>query len=286
MGRKRLSFVVLTSESKQPMKRGTGNKITEAVAKESILSIQLSLNGHSFCVSRYGNPLWLAHEPGLPGEPTDELLHRAVELREELRQPYRRIRVVSDTDRACLIPTEYDRKDAAVDYLRVNEIPFSPAEDRLFRACEHEGLVGLICLPATVADTLTACFPNAEIAFTHPLLLAMRRSDRGPVADICLSENGFVHVVVIPEEEPVYAATIPCAGTDALLFILSQLNERFGLSGYLLLFSGAGASDVRKEIAGYFRHTALDVPFSAGREMKHVDIPLFANLIRATYENY
>ncbi len=260
------------------MKQGTGNNLTEALASESILSIQQSLDGLSFCVSRFGTPLWL-HE----GSDTSLCTCRAA--LPALQHNYPRIRIIIDTDQACMVPAEYFEDSAADLFLRIQgSIPPTDTELKIARRAEF---VWILPTPRSFIEDLSVCFPTASVEYLHPLWLGIRRASNGSVettVDIHLSGDK-AHLVMIRSGSLLYAESLPCRTAADLLYLLNELQAHYDLQKSMLTFSGRGAEDFRKQIAAYYKKTALDRPIPS-KTVSPADATEFANLIRAAYENY
>lgn len=257
------------------MKPVTGNNITEAVATQSILSIQHTLDGLSFCVSRFGKPLWL-HPEGADGLTA---LRAALD---PLQQAYPRIRVIADTDQVCLIPESHFDETAAASFMQIRGI--LPSEEMELVIHRKQGYVWLMHLSREFCGELSGLFPQARIEYIHPLWFGIRRASAGSFVDVNLSAD-WAHVVVTQESTLHYAETVPCRTPADLLYILSELQRLYELNTSEFIFSGRQAETFRKQTALYYKKPSLDLPVPP-KSVRPAEVPLFANLIRAAYENY
>lgn len=257
------------------MKPATGNNITEAVATQSILSIQHTLDGLSFCVSRFGKPLWL--HPGGTGSLT--ALQAALD---PLQQAYPRIRVIADTDQVCLVPESHFDETAATSFMQIQGIVSSAEMELIIH--RKQGYVWLMYLPREFCGELSGLFPQASIEYIHPLWFGIRRASAGSFADVNLSAD-WAHVVVTAAGALRYAETVPCHTPADLLYIFSELQRAYELDSAEFVFSGRQAETFRQQTALYYKKPSLDLPVPP-KSVRPADVPLFANLIRAAYENY
>ncbi len=256
------------------MKQVTGNNITEALASQSILSIQQSLDGLSFCVSRFGQPLWLHKETG---KTLNECYHTLVPL----QRSYPRLRVIIDTDQSCLIPETYFSEEAAPLFMQTHG--FTQHPDTELKIIRRHQFVWLLHVSRSFLQELAECFPQASIEYLHPLWIGIRRASTGNCTDIHLSQS-TIHVVLYTAGELRYADTLTCLTPADLLYLLNEIPYKEEIQKSTLIFSGLNAEFFQKQTAVYYKKTILDLPVSS--KWTGADIPLFANLIRAAYENY
>ena len=257
------------------MKQVTGNNITEALASQSILSIQQSLDGLSFCVSRFGQPLWLHQESG-------KSLKACISSLAPLQQRYPRLRILVDTDQACLLPEAYFEEEAAPLFMQIHG--FAPTPETELKIIRRNAFVTLLYLSRSFDQELTDHFPQATIEYLHPVWIGIRRASRGSFTDIHLTQNS-VHIVICHAGTLHYADTLTCHTPADLLYLLSELQREEEIQKSTLIFSGRNAAFFQKQIALYYKKTSLDLPISP-KKAGSTDIPFFANLIRAAYENY
>lgn len=257
------------------MKQVTGNNITEALASESILSIQQSLDGLSFCVSRFGHPLWLHKETG-------RTLKECHSTLAPLQKIYPRLRVILDTDQFCLIPEAYFEEEAAPLFMQTHGL--TPHPDTDLKIIRREKFVWLLHVSHSFIQELAECFSQATIEYLHPLWIGIRRTTTGNFTDIHLSPS-TVHMVMHFAGALRYTDTLTCLTPADLLYLLNEIPYKEELQKSTLIFSGCNAEFFQKQTAVYYKKTTIDRPVPA-KNAGSADIPFFANLIRAAYENY
>ncbi len=267
------------------MKPATGNSLTEALAKESILSIRLAPDGLSFCASRFGRPLWLHRWEAPDGMSRTDWLDASREDIPQLHFRYPRLRVLNDTDRVCLIPEALYDPALGEEYMRVNDI-FPEEEPAMLQVQQKKTITLQTYVAEAFHHALLRHFPEAAVEYTHPLWIGIRRAMKASdtVADISLSRD-LLHLVITREGSLQYAETLACQGVGDMLFILGKLRESYDLQAHTLIFSGDRALEMRATAATYYKKIMLDEPIPA-KAWKGTDIPRYANLIRAAYENY
>ena len=257
------------------MKQVTGNNITEALASQSILSIQQSLDGLSFCVSRFGQPLWLHKETG-------KTLKECYHTLAPLQKNYPRVRVIIDTDQSCLIPEAYFDEEAAPIFMQTHG--FAPHPDTELKIIRREKFVWLLQASHSFLQELAECFAQASIEYLHPLWIGIRRASAGNFTDIHLSQS-TIHVVLHVAGALRYADTLSCLTPADLLYLLNEIPYKEEIQKSTLIFSGQNAEFYKKHTAVYYKKTTIDRLVPA-KNAGSADIPFFANLIRAAYENY
>lgn len=255
------------------MTQVTGSNITDIVAKESILSIQLSLNGLSFCVTHKGLVQLVKHCEGI-----DHFGLLNVEPAFEFE--YARIVVVLDTTRVVLTPKDLFDSALLDDYMSANGIDVTTNDVVVNSDIDGDIVAGMV-LGRDIYDLLFARY-GSKLSFVHPLLINVLRNPQRPTIELNLGD-GVVSLTIINKDSLLYADSLSFHSVADLLFYLRKLNDLYPFSGFDILFSGSDSKSIYREVSRYFKRCSLDKEMCAyivGG--KRVDAACFNNVISAS----
>lgn len=152
-----------------------------------------------------------------------------------------------DTPKTVLVPAYLAANGAEEAYLRFNGMGLSE-EERVVVSGKQDDIVALMAIDGRIIDLVEDTFASWE--YTSPLLAIANGAKR--VVNIFLTtENVYLAVW---DKGLRFAEVLPDPSADSVLYCLQVLGREFKLRKFDILVSGDGASDVVKELAGYFKH--------------------------------
>ncbi len=262
----------------------TGNSRSQSTTNESILSIQLALNGLSFSILQPSGTISTAgHYACEEGEQLEELLARLRSSEEWMGvdATYKGVRIILDTPHYCLIPQELYEREQAKSYLALHGV--TKGEDqKMIRIGEEAEVVALLLCPKSCYRLLIQYFGADPLCFTHPHLLALQVPCRQRTVEVMQGE-AHTYLMLRSQQGALLAAeAVVGCGVESLLWGLQTISETHTLRRTRILLSGAQATSLKKGVERYYKEvTLLPTPTLEGElsELQH-QLPL-SNLMRA-----
>lgn len=258
------------------MTQVTGNNITKSIAKDSILSIQLALDGLCFSVAQGGKVLHVQDVAFVAERSLLENMQEAIQAEPLLKYNYKACQVIFDVDTVCLVPEPLFVKSDTKAYFRANGIRKTSAEKSVVTAALG-GVVALVAFPKPVFHLLRKHFD--DFVSLHPLLLNVAKKHLRPTLEFNLSKS-HVHVT-LRNGELLYAQTLPYTGEADLLQYLGRFKERYNLSAADLLVSGYASEVVQKKLSKYYKPVLTDRRITALCKGDYKEISRYGNLIHS-----
>lgn len=245
------------------------------------LLIQFSAERFAFCRVSGGKTGALESRPLPHGEGLPDALRSLLQC-EALQCPEGGATVLYDTDRVCLIPSEYYRENDSERYMTLSGIP-PEADRRTVATAPRDGKIALIGVENAIHDCLLSAYGDRTV-YAHPLLEAAARQSPQPLLTAALTRR-FVHLSAY-DGGLLFAETLPLNSDADLLYYLAALKKIYAGTRFRIEISGTGAAQMRRVAARYFRRTRLFSPSvnrsAAGRE----NVCDFTHLIRLNHENH
>lgn len=204
------------------MKQVTGSNTLPAGNK---VSIQLSLDGHSFSV------------PALS----------------ELPASGQRVEVELLLPRTMLLPAEFFDPERAAALLAANGTP--PAADECPVSSDPQA--GQIAVTAVNAEALRLIVEKLgdRARFTTPLLYVPAST----VKTVWMSRRAGLLYIKVYDDGSLQLAEAVCAATDTdLCYFFERLNSRFPLAEYKLLVAGDNPKETRKLLGKRFKEVICE----------------------------
>lgn len=198
------------------MKPETGNKPLTA---QNMVSIQLSLDGHSF------SPSPLPERPGGEGDVWVELI----------------------LPRTMLVPESLFDPETAGELLAANGTP-ATAGERIVCSEARDGAVAVMPIAGEVLQQIEAKYPGTR-HFTTPLL--HRPAETGKC--VWMARRGMVlYTKVYRDGQLLLAEAIAAETEEELIYFTERLNEAFPLAEFELRAAGEEPGKLRKRIGKIF----------------------------------
>lgn len=247
-----------------------------------MLSIQLSPNEILYCTSSDGK-IDRVGTLGIPDGSVDgqiEALQKLFMGEEPIRQGEDTpVRLLLDTDRVCLLPTEQFRSDETATL-----ISRQPHEQTAVSPSRAD-ITALMALDTKLHDSLRRLFSD-RIEFTHPLLLAATEPDLKKNQIEIASTRNYIHITLWNNGLH-FAETIPRT-PENLLFATGYLQQANPSVRFRISVTGHDAETERKRLSRYFRKTdtirppKIDKNVCNDKALHHHLI----HIIRSLHENH
>lgn len=245
------------------------------------LSIQLSAGRFTFCAVRDGK---IRQQDSFP-LPGDGLCPDFAALlppsREESGQDSEPVHVLCDTDRICLVPTEYYRAGDEEHYMQQCGIPVT-ADMQVVATLPRRDTVALIGVDRSVDACLGAAYGD-RLVYTHPLFEAAVREPGEPLIGAALTQD-WVHLTV-HDRKLLFAETLPYHGEADLVYYLVYLKKTFADTDFRIELSGSAARGVGRRLSRRFRRMRVFCPDTEKSGAGNAEACDFTHLIRLNHEN-
>lgn len=259
--------------------QGTGETdITAIIAKESVLSVQLALDGLSFAVCRKGEILAAQCRAFIAGQDLAAGLRQAVESTPALSLEYSEVCTVLDTDRVCWIPEKFFDRAYAKEYLKANSIR-KTSGDKIVVCKAADGMIGLMCLPREVYRYLKEMY--GEIRYSHPLVVNIRRSYEESSLMLNFTDK-FLHASIVKGGELRWLEVFPYTSVADVLYYLHKIKEIEELEFQKIVVSGIRSAGWAKHLSAYYKNVRMDASAVSGLQVrKGEDTGRYTNVIEA-----
>jgi len=209
--------------------------IKEASSKYR-LSIQLSLDGFSFCVfdtarNKYsGIETHLFHEVTTPLV-LNNILNELIPKNEWLKQKYNETRIIIESPKSTLIPLPLFISEHSVDYLRFNHY-LDFGDKILYDRLPNLGAANIFAIPEIIIQTCQRFFPDARLhhfasSLLENLLILNKNQDEDPVIFASVRKSWFDLLVLKGRNLLFFNSFKYKAKEDFvyfLIYVMDQLN--------------------------------------------------------------
>jgi len=198
------------------------------------VSIQLNLNGFSFCLKETGTgaisvfknyPFRVSNENGLLKK-VDHI------LKEEdlLAEPFAEVSVFADSKKFTLVPGKFFHPDLAAGFIEFNLGSLNHSKTG-WNFMENNDLVLIYSFPEKLDDLLKGYFPNrTTIHLLCPLMNYLSRlsGNLSRFGSVCFGDSGF-YLLIYEDTKPVFINFFESNHPDDLSFFMLSTLQQLGI---------------------------------------------------------
>lgn len=244
--------------------------------KEKLLSIRLSPDGLSFWTSKTGAAADGGRIPihGTDSAETAIAFGRETGMPEDIRKAAGKcigmcgwsggpLRIMLDTPKTVLVPSELFADGQAENYLKVNNITVSAGEEVLVSELSSGGrlITAIMVYDRAALDTLREIFGSGTV-FTSPFDTAYayrgaKHKKRDADCDFTTMHltpgNVYLTVQTAPDCRWKYSEVLPHSSAADILYYMQELSARFKIRKTRVFIKGHGAENIAKALRKPFR---------------------------------
>jgi len=218
------------------------SKFDKALAKEASknyrLSIQLSLDGFSFCVfdtdrNKFSGIEAYLFPEGSTALVTNNIIVELIQKSDWLKLPFQETSIIFETEKSTLIPAPLFDDEHAADYLRLNHhLDFG--DKIVFDRLSNLGAVNVFSIPENLLLTLRRFFPGAPVhhstsSLIENLLILNKNSDEGSVIFACL-RTASIDLLVLDGRNLVFSNAFNYKAKEDCVYFLIYVMEQLNLN--------------------------------------------------------
>ncbi len=220
----------------------SASKFDKALDKEASrkyrLSIQLSLDGFSFCIldtdrNKFSGIEAYSFQEVSTSLVISNIITELIQKSDWLKLPFQETRIIFETEKSTLIPAPLFEDEHAADYLRFNHNP-DFGDKIIFDRLSNLGAVNVFSIPENILLTLGRFFPGVTVHhfasyLIENLLILNKNSDEGFVIFAYLRSTS-IDLLVLDGRNLIFSNSFNYKAKEDCVYFLIYVMEQLNLN--------------------------------------------------------